>query len=166
MGILTPPSPLGAAHQLDDFDCGNATLNEWLRRQARRNEASGASRTFVVCDAAGSVVGYYCLAAGAVSREDSPGAVRRNMPEPVPVMVLGRLAVDRRWQSRQVGKGMLKDAVQRTLAVSSQVGVRALLVHAISPAAKAFYLEHGFRESPSNPMLLMITLSEAATTIR
>ena len=81
-------------------------------------------------------------------------------------MVLGRLAVDRRWQARQVGKGMLKDAVQRTLAFSSQVGVRALLVHAISPAAKAFYLAHGFRESPSNRMLLIITLNEAATTIR
>ena len=88
------------------------------------------------------------------------------MPEPVPVMVLGRLAVDRRWQTRQVGKGMLKDAVQRTLAVSSQVGVRALLVHAISPAAKAFYLAHGFRESPSNPMVLMITLDAILGALR
>ena len=166
MGNLTPPSPLVAPHRLEGFDCGNATLNDWLRRQARRNEASGASRTFVVCDEADAVVGYYCLSAGAVARDDSPGAVRRNMPEPVPVMVLGRLAVDRRWQMRQVGKGLLKDAVQRTLAVSRQVGIRTLLVHAISPAAKAFYLRHGLRESPSNPMLLMVTVKEAATHIR
>ncbi len=165
MGSLTPPAPLAAHHRLDDFDCGNATLNDWLRRRAHRNETSGASRTFVVCDDADGVVGYYSLSAGAVAREDCPGPVRRNMPEPIPVMVLGRLAVDRRWQNRNAGKGLLKDAIQRTVAVSRQAGIRALLVHAISTAAKDFYLRQGFHESPSNPMTLMITLREAESAI-
>ena len=162
---MTAPSPLEAHHCLDDFDCGNATLNDWLKRHAAKNEAAGASRTFVVCGDTGYVVGYYALAAGAIARQDSPGAVRRNMPDPIPVMVIGRLAVDKRWQTRNVGKGLLKDAIQRTLIVSRQIGIRALLVHAMSDEARNFYLRRGFRESPANPMTLVITLAEAESAL-
>ncbi len=161
MGRLNPPHPLTRHHNLSQFDCGNASLNEWLYRRALKNENSGASRTFVVCEEDKKIVGYYCLSTGAVEHEDSSGSIRRNMPEPIPVMVLGRLAVDGHWQKQGIASGLLKDAILRTMNVSQQVGVRALLVHALSEQAKSFYLKHGFHESPTNSMTLMISVKEA-----
>jgi GNAT superfamily N-acetyltransferase len=154
MGI-SPPAPLTTEHLLAEFDCGAAALNEWLKRQALANETLGASRTFVVCEGQ-QVIGYYALATGSVRREEAPGQVRRRMPEPIPVMILGRLAVDRRWQGKLIGQGLLKDAVLRTLNVSKQAGIRAMVVHAISESAKGFYRSQGFVESPLNPMTLML----------
>ena len=167
LAFVTDPFnyPLAPHHRLDGFDCGNATLNDGLRRRAAKNEAGGASRTFVVCDDQGDVIGYYTLSAGAVAHEGAPGKVHRNMPDPIPIMVLGRLAVDHRWQGKDIGKGLLKDAVQRSIVVSQQVGVRALLVHAISEEAKRFYQRFGFRESPANSMTLMITLAEGRAAL-
>lgn len=165
MGALTAPEPLGEHHSLEQFDCGEAVLNAWLIRRARGNAISGASRTFVVCENAKQVVGYYCLATGAVTRANAPGKIRRNMPEPIPVLILGRLATDVRWQGHGVGRGLLKDAILRSLSVSSQVGVRALLVHAISEDARRFYLHWGFRPSPIDPMMLMIRMNEAAAAL-
>ncbi len=165
MGRLNPPEPLTADHPVHAFDCGNPTLNEWLQRQALANQTHGASRTFVVCDEHGAVAGYYALATGSVERQQAPGNVRRNMPEPIPVMALGRLAVDLNFQQQGIGKGLLKDAVMRTLQVSTQAGIRALLVHAISEPAHDFYVSCGFRESPVNHMTLMITLAEASRTL-
>lgn len=158
MGGLTPPASLTAYHALAEFDCGVPAMNDWLRRRALPNETSGASRTFVVCQDA-RVVGFYALATGSVRREEATGGIRRKMPEPIPVMVLGRLAVDVGWQKRGVGAGLLKDAVLRTLAVSKQAGIRALVVHALSEDAKEFYLRHGFQESPLQPMTLMLSLA-------
>ncbi|MFC1603055.1 GNAT family N-acetyltransferase [Pseudomonadota bacterium] len=108
-----------------------------------------------------SVIGYYSLAVGAVTREEASGKVRRNMPEPIPVMVLSRLAVNTQWQGKDIGVGMLKDAIMRTLIVAEQAGIRAILVHALSEEAKRFYLHSGFHESPINDMTLMIALDEA-----
>jgi len=157
VGKLTAPIPIDAGHVDDSFDCGIPTLNHWLQRQALKNEASGASRTFIVCFEE-KVVGYYALATGSVLRRQAPGKIKREMPEPIPVMVLGRLAVDLRWQGSGLGGGMLRDAVLRTYTVSRQVGVRALLVHALSEEAKEFYLRHGFMQSPIDPMTLMLNL--------
>ncbi len=155
---LTAPSPISDNHDLSSFNCGNGSLNEWLQKRAFKNEIKGASRTFVVCNE-NLVIGYYSLAVGAVAREEASGRVRRNMPEPIPVMILGRLAVDQQWQGKQIGAGMLKDAILRTLIVAEQAGIRALLVHALSEQAKRFYLQCGFHESPVNDMTLMITLA-------
>src|SRR5262245_51303650 len=94
---LTAPVPLSPTHDVDSFDCDVPSLDTWLKRQALKNEASGASRTYVVC-VGNAVVGYYCLAAGAIDRDEAPKPMRRNMPDPIPVMVLGRLAVDRNIQ--------------------------------------------------------------------
>jgi len=138
---LSAPQALAAAHRTDGFDCGEPSLDEWLKRRAMVNQLSGASRTFVATDPAGRVFGYYALAAGAVSRQAATSAVRRNMPDPVPVLVLGRLAVDRRAQGFKVGAALLKDAVGRARAVARNAGVRALLVHALHDQAKQFY-EH------------------------
>ena len=159
MGKLTAPAPIAAGHVADTFECGVSSLDQWLRRQALKNEASGASRTFVVC-LGREVVGYYALATGSILRQQAPGKIKREMPEPIPVMVLGRLAVDRKWQGSGLGGGLLRDAVLRTYNVSQQVGIRALLVHALSEDAQKFYLRHGFRQSPLDPMTLMLSLQE------
>lgn len=150
--------PLGAAHRLDDFACSEAVLDEWLKRRAQANQLSGASRSFVVADDALRVIGYYAIAAGAIAHSAATGAVRRNMPEPIPVMVLARLAVDRRAQGRQLGAALLQDAVHRALAVARNAGVRALLVHALHERARAFYAHHGFEASPLHPMTLLLRL--------
>lgn len=125
------------------------------------NEVSGASHTYVVC-AGRTVVGYYALAVGAVAHVEALGRVRRNMPDPIPVMVLGRLAVDKDLQRCGIGAGLLRDAVLRTVQAAEIAGIRAILVHAISDAAKHFYEGHGFVASPLDPLTIMITVREAA----
>lgn len=157
---LSPPGPLSDEHRLDDFQCSAPELTKWLLERARQNHASGASKCFVVCDEHRSVVGYYALAAGSVSHEIAPGRVRRNMPGPIPVTVLGRLAVHQAWAGQGIGRGLLKDAVLRTLQVAEHLGVRALLCHAIDDDARRFYLKHGFIESPVQPMTMMLSLSQ------
>ncbi len=158
---LTAPQPLTTAHRLDEFSCGEPVLDDWLRRRAMSNQARGASRTFVVTDADGRVYGYYAMAAGAVSQQMATGGVRRNMPEPIPVMVLARLAVDHRAHGIKLGGALLQDAVNRALVVSQNTGVRALLVHSLDDRAKSFYEHYGFEASPSDPMTLMLRLSSA-----
>lgn len=157
---MNPPQKLSASHDLSQFSCGEPTLDDWLRRRALPNEESGASRTYVVC-VEKRVVGYYALAVGAVAHGDAPGRVRRNMPDPIPVMVLGRLAIDEKFQGRRIGVSLLRDAVLRTLQASKIAGIRAILVHAISERAKRFYEDCGFIPSPVDPMTLMITVAEA-----
>ena len=157
MGV-SAPLPLSGKHDFAEFDSGEPLLDNWLKRRALANQASGASRTFVVVDARQRVMGYYALAAGAVSHRASTGSVRRNMPDPIPVMVLARLAVDRGAQGKQLGGALLKDAVLRALSVAENTGVRALLVHAMHENAKAFYLHYGFDVSPADPMTLMLRL--------
>ncbi|WP_447603185.1 GNAT family N-acetyltransferase [Nitrospira sp. Nam80] len=161
---ISPPKKLSTEHDLSDFNSGEAVLDDWLRRRALQNEAIGTSRTYVVCFNE-RVVGYYTLASGAVTRAAAPGKVRRNMPDPVPVMVLGRLAVDREFQREGIGTGLLRDAILRTLQAADIAGIRAILVHAISEAARRFYESHGFISSPVDPLTVMITLAEARTML-
>jgi len=155
---LHAPQPLTADHQLNTFNCGETSLDEWLKRRALLNQANGASRTFVVVDDNHTVMGYYALAAGAVHHQDATRSIRQNMPDPLPVMVLARLAVDLRAQGMQLGAGLLRDAVERSLAVAQNAGVRALLVHALHERAKQFYLYFGFQASPVHPLTLMLGL--------
>ncbi|PCH58854.1 MAG: GNAT family N-acetyltransferase [Burkholderiaceae bacterium] len=157
---ISAPMPLTAAHNSEAFSCGESVLDDWLKRRALKNEDRGASRTFVVCQD-DNVVGYYGLATGSVMHKDAPSKIKRNMPDPIPVMVLGRLAVDQNAQSMGIGRGLLKDAILRTITVAKQAGIKALLVHALSEEARKFYLQCGFTESPLDPMLLMITLKDA-----
>lgn len=160
---LSAPQPLLTDHLLDDFACGGAVLDEWLKRRAMTNQLSGASRTFVVADQDKRIYGYYAMAAGAVSHQMATSSVRRNMPDPVPVMVLGRLAVDHRAQGIKLGAALLQDAVNRAVAVSQNAGVRALLVHALHDRAKQFYEHYGFQASPLQPMTLMLRLSSVTS---
>lgn len=156
---LSAPQPLAGVHLLGDFECGEPALDEWLKRRAMHNQLTGASRTFVVVDAEQRVRGYYAMAAGAVAQQLATSSVRRNMPEPIPVMVLGRLAVDRRVQGMKLGAALLRDAVNRAITVSRNTGVRALLVHALHERARQFYQHYGFQESPQHPMTLMLRLN-------
>jgi len=155
---LHAPQPLTADHQVDAFKCGETSLEEWLKRRALLNQANGASRTFVVVDESQSVMGYYALAAGAVHHQDATRSIRQNMPDPLPVMVLARLAVDMRAQGMKLGAGLLRDAVERSLAVAQNAGVRALLVHALHERAKGFYMHYGFQASAVHPLTLMLRL--------
>lgn len=151
------PAPLAESHRVEGFYSSVQSLDEWLKRRAWNNQVSSASRTYVVSDA-GAVVGYYCLASGALALREAPGGVRRNMPDPVPMAILGRLAVDRAWQGRGLGVALLRDAVERTQAASRILGVRGVLVHALSEEAAAFYARHGFVASPTNPSTLVLSL--------
>lgn len=163
---LRPPEPITDEHDLSKFDSGEPSLDNWLRRRALTNEASGGSRTYVVCSGSGKqVVAYYCLAAGAVTHAGVAGRVRRNMPDSIPVIVIGRLAVDQSFQGHGLGKGMLRDAVLRTIQAADIAGIRAILVHAISDEARKFYERCGFQSSSIDPMTLMITVADAKNAL-
>jgi GNAT superfamily N-acetyltransferase len=158
--MIGAPEKLSADHELTAFDSGEAVLDAWLRGRAFDNEAKGASRTYVVCSGKRGV-GFYALAAGAITHEKAAGRVKRNMPDPVPVMLLGQLAVDQAFQGRGIGAGLLRNAVLRTVQAANIAGIRAILVHAVSETAKRFYEGHGFIASPIDPLMLMITMAEA-----
>ena len=146
------------------FDCGNEALDRWLRERAARNQDEGAARTFALCQGQ-TVVGYYALAAGAVDHAGATGKVRRNMPDPVPVVILARLAVDRRWGGQGLGSALLADAVRRAAQAAETIGIRAMLIHAIDERAAQFYERHGFRRSPIAPLTLMATMREIAAAL-
>ena len=158
---ISQPLPLDAAHDLTFFDSGEASLDYWLKNRAVKNDLSGASRTYVVCNNGNKVVGYYCLAAGAIGHEEAPKSMRRNMPDPIPVLVLGRLAIDMDYQNLGLWKALLRDATRRALQASRISGVVALIVHALSEQAKKFYLSCGLTESPTKPMMLCLVLATA-----
>jgi GNAT superfamily N-acetyltransferase len=158
---LQAPQPLLPTHRCDGFFSSEPELDDWLIRRAYANQLSGATRTFVVVDAQQTVVGYYALAAGAVSHQVATSAVRRNMPDPVPVMVLARLAVDQRAQGHKLGASLLQDAVKRCAVVSQHAGIRALLVHALNEQAKQFYDHYGFQASSIHPMTLMLRIQQS-----
>lgn len=153
------PEHLTARHDVSAFDSGVPELDNWLKRRALQNETSGASRTYVLT-VGERVVGYHALATGAVAQHEATGKVRRNMPEPIPVMVIGRLAVDLGYQGKGLGSALLKDALLRTLNAASIAGIRAILLHAISEDAKRFYEKAGFSASPVDPMTMMIALAD------
>jgi GNAT superfamily N-acetyltransferase len=160
---LHAPEPLSPEHQVNSFACGEPVLDEWLKRRALGNQTSGASRTFVVTTSQKEVMGYYALAAGAVAHQDATRSIRQNMPDPVPVMVLARLAVDARAQGMKLGAAMLQDALQRCVLVSQNTGVRAMLVHALNDRARQFYEYYGFKASPTHSMTLMLRLNQSSS---
>jgi GNAT superfamily N-acetyltransferase len=162
--MVRAPEPLDPAHDVSAFDCGVGSLNAWLLRRAAANQASGASRTFVLCEGS-AVVGYYALASSAVVPVAVSGRFRRNMPDPVPVVVLGRLAVATSHHGRGVGRALFQDAALRVIHAAEAIGIRGLVVHALSDEAKAFYLRLGLEESPLDPMTLMVTVADLRAAI-
>jgi predicted N-acetyltransferase YhbS len=162
---LSPPEPLGDEHQIDSFDSGEPTLDDWLKRRARANQASGASRTYVACEGR-TVVAYYALASGAIAQTDVPGRFRRNMPDPIPVVVLARLAVDRNRQGQGLGRALFRDAARRVANAADTIGIRGIIVHAISEEARSFYINLGFDPCPGEAMTLVVTLQDLRAALR
>lgn len=156
---LSAPAPLADDHELAEFNSDVPELDDWLRRRARANQTGGASRTFVVCEGSRGIA-YYALASGAIKQPEAPGRFRRNMPDPVPVAVLGRLAIDLSYQGRGIGRALVRDAGLRLLNAAEILGIRCVRVHAISDDARAFYEAVGFLPSPPDPMMLMVGLHD------
>jgi predicted N-acetyltransferase YhbS len=157
--LVTAPEPLAPHHDVEAFTSGVESLDQWLKRRALKNQTTGASRTFVACDD-GRVLAYYALALSAITVDAAPGRFRRNMPEPIPVVVLGRLAVDQSLQGRGFGRALVQDAGLRVIQAADTIGIRGMIVHALSVEAKAFYERIGFEQSPIDPMMLMVTLAD------
>lgn len=143
-----------------DFEGGEPTLDKYLRERALANHVEGASQCFVTCRY-GRIVGFYALTAAAVERAGTPGRVRRNMPDPVPVILLSRLAIDRQEQGKGVDAHLLRDAVTRVVAAAEIIGVRALLVHALHKQARALYAHFDFESSPTDPLHLLLLIKDA-----
>lgn len=162
---ISAPEHLTARHDVSAFNSGTPELDNWLKRRALANERQGASRTYVVTSG-GRVVGFYALANGAVAHKDVSARARRNMPDPIPVMVLARLAVDSAYQRKGIGAALLRDALLRTLAAAEIAGIRAVLLRAMSEDAKRFYERFGFYECPVDPMMMMITLQEVEKNLK
>lgn len=147
--LFSPPVLLTEAHDTASFDCGEAVLEDWLRNRAWRNLQLAASRTYVICPmGSNKIIGYFALSMGQILAQEVHGSMRRNMPKHVPAVTLGRLAIDRAWQGKGLGRALLADAVRRSLRAGAEVSARLVIVHAISPAAEAFYLHHGFTRLP------------------
>lgn len=162
------PVPLTTDHRIDGFDCGKAKLTDWLKAHALENEGR-SSRTYVVVantgPQAGDVIGYYTLATGGVTRSEMPRKIRHDLPNPVPVMLLGRLAVDERHQKQGIGPAMLTEAMQRTLEISQSAGVRALMVHTIDDEAVTFYLQYGFVLFPADSRTMFLPMETLAAAL-
>ncbi len=158
--MLSAPVLLGPDHVTDHFSSGEPALDDWLKRRARANQQSGATRTYVVTDPVGSIAGYYAIATGALALSEAPGNLKRNMPDPIPMAIIARLAVDRSWQGKGLGVALLQDAVLRIRQAAAILGMRGILVHAISEDARQFYLHHGFASAPANPMTLVMSLKQ------
>lgn len=160
---LSAPTPISGEHDVSAFDCGKAPLDDWLRQHALRNEGR-ASRCFVVCDGA-TVAGYYSLTMGSVLREQAPKPLTRSMPPQIPVVILGRLAVDQRYHGRKIGPALLRNALQRSLAASTEVAARAVLVHAIDLEVVSFYTQYGFKPFPEGSLTLFLSVAEIVDAI-
>jgi GNAT superfamily N-acetyltransferase len=162
--MLSAPELLTPSHHLDSFSCGEPALDEWLKRRANANQLMGATRTFVACDDE-AVVAFYSLASGAVSVKESPGRFRRNMPDPIPVVLLARLAVARSHHGRGIGRALFQDAARRIIHAADAIGIRGLLVHALSDDAAAFCRRLGLYPSPLDSMTLMVTLADLRASV-
>ena len=160
MSGYSQPRPILEDDDTSDFDSGEPTLDDYLQRRALANHVQGASRCFVTCRD-GRVVGYYALTSASIQHRDVAGKVRRNMPDPVPVILLSRLAVDRKAQNCGLGKNLLRDAILRSVEASEIIGVRALLVHALHDNARAFYAHFDFERSTTDPLHLLLLMKDA-----
>lgn len=164
MDGYSAPRTICDTDDVGEFDSGEPDLDTYLRTRALANHVGGASRCFVTCRD-GRVVGLYSLAAVAVERRSAPGRVRRNMPEPVPAILISRLAVDLSEQGSGLGAHLLRDAIARSVAAADLIGVRVVLVHALHERARTFYEHFGFEPSPTDPLHLLLLIGDARASL-
>ena len=163
---MKSPVLLESLHNVDEFDCDNAELNHYIRRFALINNLHGSARTFVTFQDK-EVVGYYTLTIGSVGKEETPQRISKGLGKyPVPVIILARLAVDKRFQGKGIGQSLLKDALLRIVGAADEIGGRAVLVHAKDNEAKEFYLKFGFEPSPADSFHLYLLLKDIKKTIQ
>ena len=161
MGRVKAPEPLSSSHQVAEFISGEAVLDDWLKQRGLKNQALGAARTFVVCKTGTKqVAAFYSLATGSVNHVEATGCLKRNMPDPIPVIILARLAVDVSFHGKGLGADLLHDAVLRCYRVAENIGVRAIVVHALNEEAKGFYMHHGFKASQTQERTLFLKLPQ------
>lgn len=169
MGIeqlsLQPPTALTATHLVTEFDCGVDSLNEWLDKRAWKNQVLDVSRTFVITNGE-VVIGYYCLSSAAIDRIELPKSRQRNMPDPIPAILIGRLAIDLRYQGQKIGLSLLQDAICRIITASQSIGIAYILVHALDDAAKRFYELNGFVAIPEQPLTLFLSVATVTKAIQ
>lgn len=161
---VAAPEPLNEHHEIESFTSGVKSLDHWLKHRALKNQVTGASRTFVACDRR-RVLAYYALASSAITVDSAPGRFRRNMPDPIPVVVLARLAVAQSQQAKGLGRALVRDTGHRVIQAADTIGIRGMIVHAISAEAKVFYERIGFESSPLDPMILMVTLADLKASV-
>ncbi|MBI4968403.1 MAG: GNAT family N-acetyltransferase [Rhodospirillales bacterium] len=165
MASLASIAPLSSDHDRETFACGDEALDRFLKRHALGNQAANSSRTYVACRGR-AVIGYYSLAVGSVQLDSASPRVRKGLARhPVPVMLLARLAVNRREQGLGLGQSLLKDAILRTLQAADIAGIRAMLVHAKDEAAKGWYERFDFEPSPTDPLHLFLLLKDARAIV-
>jgi GNAT superfamily N-acetyltransferase len=155
------PELLAGEHLLEGFDCGSGALNDWLVQRALRNQSSGTSRTWVVVEIeTGQVVAFYASSTASVLRLAAPKKMGRNQPEEMPAVLLARMGVDSRHQGQGLGAALLKHFMLKAIEIAHSVGVRLLLIHAKDQGAKNFYQHYGFVESPLDPLVMMMLLTD------
>lgn len=158
--LYESPRKLSAVDQLDEFDCGESALNQYLQRFALVNQRSNSAKTYVCCSGE-QVVGFYSLAVGSVEPESAPVRIKKGMAQySIPVMILARLAVDRSHQKRGLGQALLKDALLRTAQAADIAGIRCLLVHAKDSDARDWYESWEFEPSPTDPYHLFLLMKD------
>lgn len=160
------PRPIEATDNTTDFDSGEESLDRYLADRALTNHLADLGRCYVCIDTdTEKVLGYYTLSAVAVEHADLPGKVRRNAPNPVPAVLMGRLAIDGKAQGSGLGRFLVRDAILSTLAAADRIGVRILLVHALHEQAATFYERLGFKRSPTDPLHLYLLLADARKSL-
>jgi GNAT superfamily N-acetyltransferase len=159
-GKISKPAALKAGHSITNFDCGREPINKWLKTRAKAASENDTARTYVVCRGSKRVIGFYALAAGAVERASAPGSLRRNIPDPIPVIILAMFGVDKDEQGQGLGQDLLNDAIRRALQAARIIGARALLIHALDAAAAKFYRDRNFAQFSAREETYYITMRE------
>jgi len=158
---VTAPEPLFAYHQVAEFVSGEAVLDDWLKQRGLKNQALGAARAFVVCkQGTKQIAGFYSLTTGSVNHTETTGGLRRNMSDPIPVIILARLAVDVSFRGKGLAADLLHDAMLRCYRVAENIRVRAIMAHALTEEAKNFYIHHGFKPSQTQQRTLFLKLPQ------
>jgi GNAT superfamily N-acetyltransferase len=163
MTTCVAPVPLNASHELKDFCSGNRGLDEWLTKRALHNQATGASRVFVTSDESNRVIGYYSLSTGSIARSEIPRASRHGAPQPIPILLIGRFAVDREFQGLGLGRSLLQDALERCARILDDVAFMFILVHPVDEAAAGFWQHYGFIAAPTIEPMLLLPLNQLRT---